>query len=132
MVILGLSMLLAALLVADVLSKDMELPWTVHFVDLLIMCLLLWIWFDTQYVIEREELVCRSGPFRVAVPIMAIRSLHLGEQLWVGYKLSLSMKGMVVRYNKYDEIYISPRDAEGLASVLRRMNPSIEVRGHVR
>lgn len=128
-VILGVCALIAALLVSDVLLKDMELPWTVHFVDLLFMSLLLWIWFGTHYVIDRGQLVCRSGPFRVAVPIKSILSLHLGKRLWVGYKLSLSMKGMVVKYNRYDEIYISPRDEEGLASVLRQINPSIEVHG---
>jgi hypothetical protein len=47
--------------------------------------------------------------------------------MWAGYRPALARKGIVVRYNRWDEIYISPRDQEAFVAGLVERNPGIAV-----
>jgi len=46
--------------------------------------------------------------FRGKIAIDAIREVEKGATMWSGLRPALARKGIVVKYNKYDEIYFSP------------------------
>ncbi len=69
----------------------------------------------------------KSGPFKKNIPIRTITKLEIGKTKWVGYKLGLSQKGIVVHYNKYDEIYISPKRQAEFCKELKKIDRNIEV-----
>ncbi len=48
----------------------------------------------------------------MTITITDIRSLNINKTLWTGLKLALARKGIIIKYNKYDEIYISPKDKD--------------------
>jgi hypothetical protein len=89
---------------------------------------LLWLWFDTSYKIEGSALVYCSGPFRGKISISSIREIEASKALFVGLKPALSMEGLIIRFNRYDEIFLSPQDKEEFAEILCRLNPSIVVK----
>ncbi|MDT3404584.1 PH domain-containing protein [Mucilaginibacter terrae] len=89
--------------------------------------LLLWMWFATYYDVEDNLLYYRSGPINGKIDINTIRKIEVGKTQYVGLKPALASKGCVVHYNKYDDIYLSPKDKDGFIAALLKVNPTIEV-----
>jgi hypothetical protein len=87
------------------------------------------IWFKTYYIIENDTLFYRSGPVKGKVPISSIRSIKYNHSFaWYGVRPALSMRGgMLIKYNKWDVLYIAPNDKSGFISELQKINPDITV-----
>jgi hypothetical protein len=94
-----------------------------------IISMLIWILLDTKYRIKEEILYFYSGPFRGKITINSIRKIehHSGLIVPVTYKPALNTKGLIVYYNSYDDIYISPNQEEIFLEELLRINPNIVV-----
>lgn len=89
--------------------------------------LIAWTWFGTFYRIDATHLYFTSGPFRGKIAVADITQLTCGETLWAGYRPALARKGIVVRYGRWNEIYISPRDQEAFVAELAERNPKIAI-----
>lgn len=99
----------------------------IHVVDLLVVIILLWMFHGTYYVITETHIRYRCGPFRGRVRVTNIKEIINGKTLWVGYRPATSRKGLVIKFNKYDEIYFSPQRAEEFIVELLKINPKINV-----
>lgn len=87
---------------------------------------LLWLWFQTSYTIEDGKLNYVSGPFRGSIAITSIREVRVASSWkFVGMKPALSTNGLIVSYNSYDELFISPEDKKAFIAELQRYNPAI-------
>ncbi|MBB3058888.1 PH domain-containing protein [Mucilaginibacter gotjawali] len=93
-----------------------------------VIAIFLWLWFDTFYVIKEEKLYYRSAFIRGSIPIAAIREVDKTSRGYVGMKASIALKGIVIKYNKWDELLISPLNTDELISCLKEINPAIEVK----
>lgn len=91
----------------------------------LISVLLLWIYFGTKYELTDTELIYRSGPLRGKIPIYQIREIVRGKTLYAGIKPATATKGLIVRFGKYDEIYISPDSNDRFVAEILKRNPKI-------
>ena len=94
-----------------------------------IISMIIWILFDTKYSIKEEILYFCSGPFRGKITINSIRKIerHSGLIVPVTYKPALNTKGLIVYYNSFDEIYISPNQEAVFLEELLKINPKIIV-----
>ena len=90
--------------------------------------LLAWILLDTRYVIRDAQLFYYSGPLRGTIKIDTVRKIETDNSFLKGntMKPSLSTKGFVIYYNKFDDIFISPKDQEGFLKQMLLINPDIE------
>jgi len=95
----------------------------------LVIGLMFWLWFDTRYSVDEAFVYFRSGPIRGKIRVTAIREVVIGETMWSGLKPALARRGVVVKYNRYDEIYFSPDSNEAFAAALRDVNPDIQIVG---
>jgi len=89
--------------------------------------LMLWLWFDTRYAIDEVFVHFRSGPLRGKIRVSAISEVVIGETMWSGFKPALARKGVIVKYNRYDEIYFSPDSNDAFVAALRNVNPDIRI-----
>ena len=98
-------------------------------ITFLIIILLFWIYFGTYYTIENNYLHHRSGPFFGKIKISSIRKInyHSGWYVPVFYKPSTDTVGLIITYNKYDDIYFSAKDRDSLVNDLLKINPEIQV-----
>lgn len=123
---------------------------------LLLLCIIIFLWFDineqtsvkiwisivffaviafmlsirfrTYYCIDNEFLHFVTGPIKGKIKIKSIKTLEVGKTMWLGtMKPATALKGIIVKYNKYDEIYISPSDNLQFAEELQKINPDITV-----
>jgi hypothetical protein len=94
-----------------------------------IISMIIWILLDTKYSINEEILYYYSGPFRGKININSIRKIehHSGLIVPVTYKPALDTKGLIIHYNSFDDIYISPEEEDVFLEELLKINPNITV-----
>lgn len=88
-----------------------------------------WMLFDTKYVIKGELLYYNSGPIRGKINIMKIRKIE-HQKGWYQKSLmkpALSINGLYLYYDKFEDIYISPKDKTEFVNYLLKINPKIEL-----
>ncbi len=90
--------------------------------------LLLWIYFDTYYQLDHNTLKYKSGFIKGRIDVSQIREIRIGVTHWVGLKPALAKNGLLICYNKYDEIYIAPEDNHDLVADLLSVNGKIMVK----
>lgn len=103
--------------------------YVLSFVFITIAALLIWTLLDTGYSITENVLIYKSGPFRGKILISSIRKIRYDNGFFKTQTLKpgLSSKGLAIFYNKYDELYISPKGREEFISEILKWNPLIEV-----
>ncbi len=94
-----------------------------------IISMIIWILLDTKYSINEEILCFYSGPFRGKININSIRKIehHSGLIVPVTYKPALDTKGLIIHYDSFDDIYISPEEEDVFLEELLKINPNITV-----
>lgn len=83
--------------------------------------------WSTTYTFQSESLLCKSGIIKKKIDYNSIRKVDSGNQFFVAWKLALAMKGIVIHYNKFDEIYISPQEKIKFLELLKEKNPEITI-----
>ena len=90
--------------------------------------IVLWTYISTSYAIENKTLRYKSGLLHGNIEITKIREIHHNTTMWAGTsKAATSRKGMIIKYNKFDELYISPVNNEEMISDLLLINKDIQV-----
>lgn len=89
--------------------------------------LLLWIYLDISYKIIGESFFYKCAFIKGAIPVKDINKLLLNDTLWIGTKPAVASGGIIIVYNKFEEVYVAPKDNEELVSALLAVNPGIEV-----
>ena len=89
----------------------------------------LWILLDTKYTIKENDLYYCSGPIRGKIDIQSIRKIKHQKGLYneCFLKPSLDYKGLYIYYNKFDDIYLSPKDQDSFVNYLLKINPKIDL-----
>jgi len=128
-VIIGTVAILVGLPVYHYFDSGVQPGLAVHVVNLLVVCLFLWFWFGTYYRLDATHIHYRCGPFRGKIAIDAIRELQRDTTMWSGFRPALARKGIIVKYNKYDEIYFSPDSNDAFIKVLLGVREDIPVSG---
>jgi hypothetical protein len=72
---------------------------------------LLWILpKTTHYTFLEDHLLCQSMVFKKRIPYASFNKLEASNGLYAGWKMSTAWNCLILRYNKYDELLISPED----------------------
>lgn len=98
--------------------------------SLLPVLLLVWVYSTTVYGIEGPFFHYRSAFIKGKIDILTITRLEVGKSLWVGTKPALAKKGLIITYNRFDEIYVAPLSNSDLVAAFIAINPNIEVVYH--
>ena len=123
----GLFAVMLFLITIFIKQESSNQKWFGLFAVGFVFLMLIWIWYVTDYKIVNTILTVRSGPFNKNIPIRKITKVEVGKTKWVGYKLGLSTKGLIIHYNQYDEIYITPQNQDKFCKQLKLVNKQIEI-----
>ena len=97
---------------------------------LLVAAYYTWQWFGTFYEIRNGELFYRSGFTKGSIQISKIRKIETHTRSWANTNAAIANKGMMITYNKWDEVYIAPKDEAAFLAALLQINPEIEIKSH--
>lgn len=97
---------------------------------LAITSFLLYCFFKTNYIISKTELKYQCGNFKGEIPIDKIRKIEYNNSIFVAVTLKLgwSHKGIIIHYNKFDDLYISPENRDQFTFELTQLNPDIIIK----
>ncbi len=98
-----------------------------HVLDLAIIGLLIWMFHGTKYIITNTHIKYYCGPLRGRVRISNIKAIIKNKTLWAGYRPATARKGLVIKFNKFDEIYFSPQRADEFITELLKVNKNIKI-----
>ena len=80
---------------------------------LLIIIFLIAAIFTTHFTFESDHLLCKFSLWKKKIPYATIKKIERQESvLYGGWKMSTSAKGLIVHYNSYDELLISPENED--------------------
>lgn len=96
-------------------------------ISLIVIPLLFSIYFNTKYELSKNNLSYKCGPFKGDICVQDIVQVDLDKKMWSGNRPATSLKGIVIYYGKYDELFVSPKDKEGFVKMLLEFNDKIEV-----
>ncbi|MDJ1502033.1 PH domain-containing protein [Xanthocytophaga agilis] len=119
-----IALILVAVTVLTLWTKPLSMVWIPVVV---VLAVLVWVWTRTFYSIDGNYLYYQSGPIRGKIAISQIRQMDVNQTLWVGFRPALSTGGIIIHYNKWDEIYISPKDSDRFVATLTTANENIQV-----
>ncbi|NDV44361.1 PH domain-containing protein [Flagellimonas sediminis] len=127
-IIIGVVLLILILISSDILSGDVgSLDYFALTMALGVIFLLLWMYFGTRYELAADGLVYQCGPMRGKISYDRIREIVKGKTLWVGLKPATARKGLIVKFDRFDEIYISPDTNERFIEKILEKNPNIKI-----
>lgn len=119
------------LMTIPTLFDDSIEPFLIIFgINLIITLFLLWTYKTTFYILKNNQLIWKSGPFKGTIDINKINKIeyHKGIIVPTIWKPALSHIGLIITYNKYDDIYISPEKCEEFITHLLETNPNITIK----
>lgn len=109
-------------------NKHLQIEDILGTIIIILSCLfILWLFYGTYYVITSKMLHYHCGPIRGKIALEKITSIHKGKTMWVGLKPATAKKGLIIKYNTFDEIYISPQTNELFLKEILNRNPSIKI-----
>jgi len=112
-----------------ILYQDMSLVKALSLsISLVVAGFILWMYFKTNYSLSKEDGISyKCGPLKGKIELNRIREITKGKTLWVGLKPATSRKGLIVKYDKYEEIYISPETNESFIQKLLELDSTIKI-----
>jgi hypothetical protein len=128
-IILGLNIFLIGIIIVGIINGEMEKEeyWPLMLI-LAVVGLLFWLYFGTNYELSKENgLKYRSGPFNGKISVDRITEITKGKTLWIGFRPATSRKGLIIKYDKYNEIYISPKTNESFIEKILELNKDIKI-----
>lgn len=80
---------------------------------LLIISFLIAAIFTTRFTFESDHLLCKFSFWKKKIPYATIKKIERQESvIYGGWKMSTAAKGLIIHYNSYDELLISPENEE--------------------
>ncbi len=94
-----------------------------------IIWMMLSIIYNTVYEIKSNHVYYRSGFVRGKISIERIREIIKGKTMYAGLKPAAAGKGLIIKYDNYEEIYISPDSNDSFINALLKIKSDIVVTG---
>ncbi|SFT45757.1 PH domain-containing protein [Lishizhenia tianjinensis] len=91
------------------------------------MLCILWFSLTCKYTLENNVLRYSWGPMKGSLLINTITHIERNTMLWSGIRPATARKGLVIKYEKYNEIYISPKNEDEFIQELLKRNAGIIV-----
>lgn len=80
---------------------------------LLIISFLIAAIFTTHFTFESDHLLCKFSFWKKKIPYATIKKIERQQSfVYAGWKMSTAAKGLIVHYNSYDELLISPENED--------------------
>jgi hypothetical protein len=126
LVIFGVTELLMGILIYGIMVGDIQKNeyWDLFIVGGVI-CFLIWFYFGTRYELTSTDFKYYSSPFRGKLALIRIKEVLVGTTVWVGFRPATARNGILIKYDTYEELYISPKTNESFVIVLKELKSDI-------
>jgi hypothetical protein len=82
--------------------------------------------YNLKYIIKEEELIVRMGFITdTKIAVKSIRKIEKSRSLLSAPALSIDR--LLITFNTFDDIIVSPKDKFAFVDALKMINPDIEI-----
>lgn len=106
--------------------ENYNFMWTDIFM-LVVVGFLIWLGLGTNYELTKTDLKYKSGPIKGKIEIDKIHEIIKGKTLLSGLKPATALNGLIIKYEKYNEIYISPKTNDSFIKKILELNSKIKI-----
>ena len=99
-----------------------------YIVMMAVTVFLLWIFYGTKYELSKNHLKYNCGPINGKIELKKINQIIKEKSLWSGLRPATARNGLIIKYEKYNDIYISPKTNETFIKKILELNSSIEIK----
>ncbi|MBC9796238.1 PH domain-containing protein [Sinomicrobium weinanense] len=99
----------------------------VHIIVFLSSGFVLWILHHTGYLLTDRSFRYHCGPISGEIALERVGEIVVGKTMYVGLKPALARKGLIIKYDKYNDIYISPESNEEFIGEVLKRNDTIKI-----
>src|SRR5690625_6799064 len=92
-----------------------------------IIGIIIWTINDTFYSLTEKELKYKCEFLNGVITINSIKELEVNKTICIGIKPATAQRGIIVKYNQFDQIYISPEDNELFVTEILKLNSDIKI-----
>lgn len=86
------------------------------------------IFSNSKYEIDSEFIHYQTGPIKGKIQINSVKEIEVNKTMWIGtLKPATALNGLIIKYNNFDEIYISPKTNEKFVEEILKINPEIKI-----
>ncbi|MFD0797785.1 PH domain-containing protein [Maribacter chungangensis] len=126
LIVFGVLSFVIVLIITGILKDEMapEERWVMIPVSLVIG-LVLWLYFGTCYELNQNEFIYWYGPFSGKVSIHKIREVVKGKTVYVGFRPATARNGLIIKYDTYGELYISPETNDSFIKRLLELKSDV-------
>lgn len=82
----------------------------------------------TKYRFESDALICKTWISKKTIPYAKIKLVKPGKSIEAGSKMALTFRGLILMYNEYDDLFISPVEESTFIAELLKRNPNIKTK----
>lgn len=126
--VFGVVFIMFSLSIFDFLTSGIKLESTILLiVNIAIAILLFWVLYGTKYELTSNKLKYFCGPLKGTILLSDIKEIAKNKTLWIGYKPATARKGLVIKYKKFDQIYISPASNETFIKEILKFKANIKI-----
>ncbi len=126
----GFTLISSSIALWSIFNQQFIIPAVSLIPLLLVSGLLLWIYFGTAYELTQEYLKYQSGFLRGTIHMDRIHTVVKNETLWSGIKPATAGGGLIIKFDKYSEIYISPDTNDSFLATLQSIKKEIRIEGN--
>jgi hypothetical protein len=89
-------------------------------------------WFLTRYEIADKSLLYWAGFAKNTIPAETIKKITHKRTIWQNaFWPALARKGLMIRYNAYDDLFVTPADEQGFIDALLAQNNQININSEI-
>ena len=92
-----------------------------------VITILLWYFNQIKYEVSPEYVYYKVGFVSGKIKTSSISKIIKNKTLWVGFKPANARNGIIITYNKYDEIYFSPESNDLFIEEVLKHNPTLVI-----
>lgn len=78
----------------------------------LTLAYLISLYYTTSYHFHHDYMRCSSGWIVKKITYQAIKKIRKNKGLYIGWKLSLALEGLIIYYHDGNELFISPENLD--------------------
>ena len=82
---------------------------------------------STHYIIADSHVIYKCGFINGKIKISSIHEIIKGKTMYVGFKPALATNGLIIKYNKFDDIYISPNTNDTFIEAILKIKSDIKI-----
>lgn len=127
--IYGMISIFIGLFILDYINNGIEKGEIWQYVIILgVIGLLISVVHGTNYELSEKYFKYKCGPINGKIEINKIYEIIKDKTMWVGFKPATARKGLIIKYDKYNELYISPNTNELFIEKILELNSEIKIK----